>query len=146
MFAYNPDQISIFLNGLPITGKGEDEFLSITRAEDDTTITIGADGEAIVARNKNDSAQITITLLASSASNDIMMAAYAAYKSIGAVSSIMIKDLNGRSLFMAERAVPTKFPDVSFSKNAPGDVAWTWVTDRLVATLGGSTLAPVVPA
>lgn len=144
MFIYSPDQVIITLNGLHITGKAEDEFLTITRAEDDTTISIGADGEAAVARNKNDSAQITIKLMASSAGNDILQAAYAAYKAIGAVSVIMIKDLNGRSLFLAERAVPVKFPDVSFAK-AQGSVSWTWVTDRLVANLGGANLSPVVP-
>ncbi len=142
MFTYNPAEIVLTVNGFPITGKGEDEFLVVEKDEDDSLMTIGVDGEAAVSRNKNDSGTFTITVLATSASNDILMAAYAAFKALGAVSAIFAKDLNGRSLHIGERCVPVKLPSVSYARGV-GERVWQWRTDRLGSNIGGSSLAPV---
>ncbi len=145
MFGYAPHEVLVTVNGFPITGFGEDEFCNVERRVDDAELTIGADGEGALSRSKDESGTITITVGAQSAANDIMMQAYAAFKAIGAVSVVFIKDLNGRSLHVAERAFPQKLPAKKYGKK-PGDVVWQWVTDRLVSNVGGSALAPVVPA
>jgi len=143
MFTYNPAEVALSVNGFPITGKGEDEFLAVEKNEDDSTMTIGADGEGAVSRNKNESGTFTITLLASSAANDVLMAAYGAFKAIGAVSIIFAKDLNGRSTHLGERCVPKKLPAVTYSRGV-GERVWVWETDALVTNVGGSNLASTV--
>lgn len=145
MFAYAPHQVLVTVNGFPITGFGEDEFCLVEKNVDDAELTIGADGEGALSRSKDESGTITITVGAQSAANDVMMLAYAAFKAIGAVSVVFIKDLNGRSLHVAERAFPKKLPPKRYAKK-PGEVQWQWVTDRLVSNVGGSNLAPTVPA
>lgn len=144
MFSYAPDEVLVTVNGFPITGKGEDEFCTVTKRTNDAELTIGADGEGALSRSKDESGEIIITVGAQSASNDVIMAAYAAFKAIGAVSVVFIKDLNGRSLHVAERAFIEKIPDKKYAKK-PGDVAWKFVTDRLNTNIGGSNLAPSVP-
>ncbi len=145
MFSYAPHEVLVTVNGFPITGFGEDEFCTAEKNSDDGELTIGADGEGAVSRSRDESGTITITCGAQSAANDIMMAAYAAFKAIGAVSVVFVKDLNGRSLHMAERAFPKKLPPKKYGKKA-GEVQWQWVTDKLVSNVGGSNLAPTVPA
>lgn len=144
MFAYSPKDVLITVNGFPITGEGEDEFCVVERNNDDAELVMGASGEAAVARSNDESGTFTITVGAQSAANDIMMAAYGAFKSIGAVSAIFVKDLNGRSLHIAERAFPKRLPAKRYAKK-PGDIQWQWVTDRLVSNVAGSNLAPTVP-
>lgn len=144
MFSYSPDQVLITVNGFPITGFGEDEFCTVEKRANDAELTIGASGEGALSRSNDESGDITITVGAQSAANDIMMAAYAAFKAIGAVSVIFVKDLNGRSLHIAERAFPEKLPPKAFGKKA-SDVVWKWTTDRLVSNIGGANLAPTVP-
>lgn len=144
MFSYAPNEILVTVNGFPITGFGEDEFCSVEKNVDDAELVIGADGEGALIRSKDESGTFTITVGAQSASNDVLMAAYAAFKAIGAVSAVFIKDLNGRSLHVAERAAPKKLPPKKYAKK-PGEVQWQFITDKLVSNLGGSNLAPSVP-
>lgn len=143
-FAYDPSMVLVTVNGFPITGKAEDEFVTIEQNEDQSVMMIGADGEGAVARSKNQSARITIKVMATSAANDILNAAYQAWQAGGFVSVIFIKDLNGRSLHLAERAWPVKLPTVSYAAGV-GEREWVFETDRLQTTIGGGVLAPQVP-
>lgn len=144
MFTYSPSDILITVNGFPITGLAEDDFCNVEKRTNDAELTIGVDGEGALSRSKDESGDITISCAAHSAANDIMMAAYAAFKAIGAVSAIFVKDLNGRSLHVAERAFPEKLPPKKYGKKA-GDMVWKWTTDKLVSNIGGNNLAPTVP-
>lgn len=144
-FAYDPSMVLVTVNGFPITGKASDEFLTIEQNEDQATLMIGADGEGAVARSKNKSAKITIKVMATSAANDILNAAYQAWEAGGFVSVIFVKDLNGRSLHLAERAWPVKAPTVAYAAGV-GEREWVFETDRLQTTMGGNVLAPTIPA
>jgi hypothetical protein len=135
--AYSPQQVVVTVGGLPITAKAEDEFCTVAQNEEDSTLQMGADGEAAVMISNNLSGRVTIKVLGGSEANDICMAAYIVWKSTKVPTAIFIKDLNGRSLHTAEKAWPVKVPDKAYAK-AAGEVEWVFETDRLISFVGGA--------
>lgn len=60
---YNPEEVAILVNGVPIQGSGTDTFVTISYNETDFTRIDGAKGAVARARNLNDGGTITINLL-----------------------------------------------------------------------------------
>ena len=100
----DPKKHSIIF-GSPIKGFADGTYINIEPSSDVWARTTGADGLTTRVRQNDDTATITITLMQSSDSNDILSAILTADKLSGAgIIPILIKDNSGRSVFSAPEA------------------------------------------
>ncbi len=135
--AYAPHEVLVTVATLPITAKGDDEFLTIAYNEDAATLTVGVDGEASLSFNKNESGRFTIRVMQGSEANDILTGVFVAFKATKTLVPIFVKDLNGRSTYLGAKCWPVKLPESAFAKQA-GIREWVFETDVLVMNLGGA--------
>ncbi len=134
---YDPEKVVITWGTALISGFAEGTFLEATRDEDAFFKKIGADGEVSRTRNKNKGGSVTITLLQTSASNDILSAAQVADELTGlGVFPLMIKDLLGTTLLVAPNAWVKKRADAEFAKEQT-DREWILDCDQLTGIVGG---------
>lgn len=136
---YDPKAVSVIVGSQPVTGFAEGEFVKVERNEDGWSLLVGADGEATRAKNNNRSGKVTLTLLASSASNDYLSELQTADELSGnSTVGIMIKDTRGTSLYTAATAWIAKQAPASFGKDA-GTREWVLETDELIQFAGGQS-------
>lgn len=137
---YDPKLVIITLGSIPMSGFADGTFLNVDYNEDAFSLQVGSDGEGTRTRSNNNSARVSISLMQSSASNDLLSALHeldkAAPGGIGAVP-LLIKDLSGRSLFVAEKAWIVKAPAAEFGREAAAR-EWVIETDDLKAFHGGN--------
>lgn len=136
---YSPGDVVVSVNTLPITARADGEFFSVEMNADKSTLKMGADGEGGVTISKDDSGKITITVQQGSEANDILMAVYNLWVTAKTPCAIFAKDLNGRSLHVAEVAWPVKLPKAAYGKEQQ-DVAWIFESDRIANNIGGSNI------
>jgi hypothetical protein len=136
---YSPKDISIIVAGTQITGFAEDSFLSIERSSDAFVKVVGADGEVARTASADKSGTITITLLQSSSSNDVLSALQAADEiSLTGKFPLLIKDHFGTSIHEASTAWVMKVADAEYGAEL-GDVEWTIECADLTSFVGGNT-------
>lgn len=142
MNTYDPGLIILSVLGINITGYAPDEFVSPEFNEDTFTLVVGAGGETCRVRNQNESATITITLMASSPSNDVLSAAWNLDKQTGnGVGPFQLKDARGTTLMSAKDCWIKKPPPPAFGKEL-GTRAWTFECAKLEGNIGGTVGAP----
>lgn len=135
---YDPKKVSVIVGSQPVTGFADGSFCKVARNEDGFSLLVGADGESTRAKNNNKSGKVTVTLLASSASNDYLSQLQLADELSGnATVGLLIKDNQGRSLYTAATAWVTKQPEADFGKDA-GTREWVLETDELIQFAGGN--------
>lgn len=135
---YDPAQVSVIFAGIPISGFADGTFVSIDQNEDSFALTIGSDGEGVRARSNNDSGRVTITLLQSSESNDLLSAAHNADKGTGnGVAPLLIKDNTGRTIIEANTAWIVRSPAQEFAREASSR-EWIIETNKLNQFVGGN--------
>ena len=66
--SYDPKKVNVIVNGKAITGFSSDGVMSVTRNEDTVTPTVGAKGDVAYSENANESGNIAINLMGTSAS------------------------------------------------------------------------------
>lgn len=66
--SYDPKKVNVIINGKAITGFSSDGVISVTRNEDTVTPTVGAKGDVAYSENANESGNIAINLMGTSAS------------------------------------------------------------------------------
>ncbi len=114
---YDPAQVVVTFLGNILTGFGPDTFLTVERESDAFSDEVGADGEVARARSRDRRGTVTLTLLQSSLSNDVLSAAAAADELGGlGVGPLLIKDLTGATLVAAESAWVRKIANVEYGK------------------------------
>jgi len=127
---FDPKQCIITYGGVQLSGFADGTFLSIVPNAESFTRVVGADGE--VARNKsNDSTyNLTMTFLASSASNDYLSTVYLADKVSNSGSlPFTVADLSGTTVFFTESCWIQQAPDVEFAKEIT-ERAWALQTGQ----------------
>lgn len=137
---YDPKEVSVIF-GAPIKGFADGTFVSVEYNEDFFTMQIGADGDAIRAKSNNSSARVTITLLQSSESNDILSATLNLDRlspSGDGILPFLLKDNTGRTLMTAEKMWITKPPTVAYGRE--GETReWVLETDNMLpSNIGGN--------
>lgn len=115
---YDPDQISVMIVGIPITGGfAEGEMVTITQDEDDFSEVVGTMGDVTRSKRMNKMCTITVRLLQASSANALLSALsnidQAAPNGAG-IGPSEIKDLQGTSVFFFDKSWIAKVPDVSF--------------------------------
>jgi hypothetical protein len=135
---YSPSDIKFIFGGVEITGLADGTFLGLEFGSDRFMKTVGADGSVVRTRSADESAVITLTLLQSSISNDILNAFDAAdFEGLTGALPMIIKDANGNSLYTADKCWISKRPSVEFGKEL-GTRAWEFTVDHVFAITGSS--------
>jgi hypothetical protein len=119
-FDYSADEVDVLIAGVPVTGFADGEFITIEFPES-FTLQKGSDGDNTRSRTNDTTARVTIKLMQSSPSNDILSALYNAdrlARNGAGVGAFMVKDNQGRSLYVAPACWIVKHPDVSFDREA----------------------------
>lgn len=114
---YSPDRIKVIVGAASLTGYADGTFVNIEPLGDGTTSVAGADGEVARAMSLDRRHTITLTLLQTSSSNDVL----AAMRLVDEVSGgggafpISITDLRGTTLFAGTAWIPNNAAS-AFSK------------------------------
>ena len=122
VFEYSPQQVSLIIGGYQIAGwqsirivKNTPSFQSIR----------GIRGKNTRVINKDTSATITIPLMQTSQSNDVLSQIHEQDRqNLTGRLTIMLKDGSGQSVFSSNEAYITTFPEVAFSGDMSFHV-WT---------------------
>lgn len=137
MDTYDPESVTISVIGNLITGFAAGEFITAEYNEDAFTTVVGADGKVCRVRNANQTATITLTLMQSSPSNDVLSAAANLDRLTGnGAGAFLLKDGRGTTLLSAQNCWVKKPPPAGFGKEL-GDRAWIIECDKLEGTIGG---------
>lgn len=136
---YDPKDILLVVAGTPVEGFADGTFVVCARNNDSYTTSTGADGEPARAQSNDKSGTITITLMQTSATNDILSAAVTLDELQGdGVFPVLVKDLNGTTLVTAETAYVQKPADVEFGREL-AEREWVIATPELNILAGGAT-------
>lgn len=124
---YDPAQVVVIFGGHKVEGMAPSSRVKITFPELYTKV-VGIDGEVGRGKKNDRTAMVSIELLQTSNSNDILQGFFLAddLAPAGAPLPLMIKNLNGSALFVCPGAWIKKLPEVTYA----GDVgANTWEID-----------------
>ena len=130
---YSSKDVSITVNGTPITGTMDGEFLTITPTVDPAALHVGGDGEATMVVNADESATIAITLKQTSLSNPGL----SLLRATKAVFAVIIKDNSGTSIHTGAKCFISGATVVSYGQDVTGRV-WTIFVGTLVDFIGGN--------
>lgn len=137
---FDPKQLIVTWGEFRITGFASGTFVNVARNEDSFTLTVGSDGEGARARSNNNSAQITLTLLQTSLSNQqLSQALFQDELTCNGVRPLLIKNIKGTDLYQAETAWLMKPSDSGFS-NEIETREWILETDNLRVNVGSGVL------
>lgn len=135
---YSPKDISIIIGGATMSGYAEDSFCTIERSADAFTKVVGADGEVTRTASADKTGTITVTLLQTSPSNDVLSALQLADEvSLVGKFPLLIKDSFGTSLYEASTAWIMKVADSEFGADS-GSREWTIECSDLIAFVGSN--------
>lgn len=118
MKTYDPSKIVMTLGSIIVSGYADGEFVKASRDADAFTKVVGTDGEVTRTRSLNRAGSATFTLAQTSATSDLLAALAAVDEADGVgVVPLLIKDLNGATLFAAGEAWVRKVPEIGFGKD-----------------------------
>ncbi len=138
---YDSASVFVVVGVVPLSGFAPDSKVTIARNEDAFTLQVGSDGEAARSKSNNKSGRMTIRLLQTSPSNDVLSTLALADEVTpgGAVFPFACKDLNGGSLHTAQTGWIVKKPDAEYVVEA-GEREWILETDDLKHTVAGNNI------
>lgn len=137
---YDPKQVLITFGAIIIGGFADGVFCKVERTSEAFNTKAGADGEVCRTRTNDNRGKITITLMQSSLSNDLLSAQHSLDKALPlglGTSHLLIKDLSGRTLCEAPQSWIVKEPDQEFGKEA-ADREWVLEASDLITFVGGN--------
>ena len=124
---WDPGQLAINFKGVDIQGFAEGTMVQVARDEDTFTKVTGAQGDTTRTRSRNKGGKVTITLLQASPTNGKLSTFQKNDERLGTgVGPLLVKDLNGLTLYSARNAWLTKPADAEFAKDPTQRV---WVFD-----------------
>lgn len=128
--SYSPNDISVIVGGVPVSGFGDGDFVSAEFSSDAAMLKEGADGSPAISYKRGlRGGQVTITLLQTSLSNNYLSGLLFAQKTVaGALTTIPIAIINaqGGQTVTMPRAAFMKEPTVTYSGEV-GTVEYTFV-------------------
>lgn len=122
---YSPDQVHVIVGPSRLSGFTDGTFITVSMDGQAYQKRVGADGQVSRARTGDLAGTVQVTLLSTSASNDILSAfAIADETSDEGVFPLLIKDSYGTTLIQTSSAWIQQKPDREFS-NEVTEVQWT---------------------
>lgn len=138
--SYSPNDISIIVDGVPVSGYGDGDFVSAEYSSDAAMLKEGADGSPAISYKRGArGGTITVTLLQTSLSNNYLSGLLFNQKALGGASStvpILIRNAQGGQVVSMARAAFQKEPTVSYGAEV-NNVEWTFV-GQLFAEFAGN--------
>lgn len=137
---YDPDQISIVLSGIPISGYADGEFVRIEKESDAFTDVVGTDGEVSRSKTRDDRGTVTFILMQTSDSNILLSALHLLDKNApggAGIGALLVRDARGTSLYSSAECWISKEPDVTMDRE-PTAREWTCRAAKLVSVHGGN--------
>lgn len=135
---YQPNLVTVAFRGVPLTGFAPGEFITAERNNDSWNLSVGSGGDATRSKSGDRSGRVTLTLLASSASNATLSALEALDQASGTgVGALLIKDLSGADVVTAGTAWITK-PATQGKSNEDTNREWVFESDNLEIFSGGN--------
>ena len=137
---YDADLVTVAIAGIPVSGYADGEFLSITQETDAFSDVVGTDGEVTRSKTKDTRATVSLKLMQTSDSNDLLSALYNTDMSApngAGVGAFLVRDRSGRSLYTGDACWIQKAPDVSFDREATSR-EWTIRVANLLRFDGGN--------
>jgi len=116
-----------------------DGGISIVMVEDKSTMTIGADGAVMHSLHAGKGSTVTVRLLKTSPTNQLLSQMYALDTSGSGVygfNTISVRDLQLNDVVVAQQCAFAKFADVTYSKEG-GEMVWTFhagITDFILGS------------
>lgn len=138
---YDPADVIVSIGGVPMSGYADGTFVTVARDEDAFTKVSGADGEVSRAKSNNRSGMLTLTLLQTSMSNNVLSAFALADEIANAgIVPVLVKEIGTSTILMSGEGWIKKFPDVAFSKDVE---TREWVLDLATLNMfeGGNKLS-----
>lgn len=136
---YDPKQVIVTINAVPISGFSDGTFLEIDRSEPTWNTVVGADGLVTRGKTNNFTGTVTLTLKQSSPSNDVLSGLMAIDEATNAgVFPILVKDLSGNSIYFGGRCWVTQYANSTFGKDI-NDRQWTLMMDEADIFVGSNS-------
>lgn len=124
---YDPANVIVSIGGTPMSGFADGTFVTVARDEDAFAKVSGADGEVSRAKSNNRSGSLTLTLMQTSMSNDVLSAiALLDEISNTGVVPVLVKEIGTSTILMSGEGQIKKIPDASYGKNVESR---EWVLD-----------------
>lgn len=134
---YDPKNVLVSFGEVSLTGFADGTFVTVERASDAFSKVVGAGGDVVRTRNRDRSASVTVTLLASAPENDLLSAIAQGDELAGTgVRAVMVKELNGTTIAAAQSAWIRKVPTAEYGKEH-GSREWIFDVESLDAFVGG---------
>lgn len=137
---YDPDEVIVTVGGADIEGFFTGSFIQITYDNPIFNKVVGATGDVTRSKTNSLMATITITLMQTSPSNDLLSTIANADlkgRNGAGVFPLVIRDsFSGRSVHVAANAWVEKFPDTNYDQQDSGR-AWVIAAARLESFVGG---------
>lgn len=137
---YDLTNVFIFYGVFEIKGFAEDAAISLEHDEDHWSHQVGVDGEGTRSKTSNKSATLTVSLMQSSDSNDLL-SIEAGLDEIApggtGGKALLIKDEGGSSVYAAESAWIQRRPTAEFNRDASVR-EWVIRIDNLIAFHGSN--------
>jgi len=118
---YDSNAVVVSVGGADIEGFASGAIVTIEQLTDDYLEVVGTTGEVVRSRSNDRRATVTIRLMQTSPSNDILSAIsnadLNAPNGVG-VTSLYIRDMNGRALYSAASCWIARPPQVTFDQTA----------------------------
>lgn len=134
----DPSALHVIMGGHRVSGYAPGTFVSVIYDVDAFVKTIGVDGEGAWFKSANLAAVLTLTLMQSSQSNDILSAFHISDRSApgGLLRPLAINESNGTSAYITDKARVMKLPDSLWADSVQSR-AWAIGTTRLDGFVGG---------
>lgn len=135
---YDPKNIFITLGEILIGGYAEGVYAATETENEAFTKSVGAVGDVTRVRMHNESGRLTVTIVASSPTNDLLTAKHDLDKATGlGYGPLLIKDLNGSTILAAANAWIVKRAEFEGASEA-SNREWIIDYDKLEGVLGGA--------
>lgn len=135
---FNPRQVTVTFMSVLLKGYADGVFIKVERDEDSYTKVVGAAGDGARVKNLNRAGKVTLTLLQTSLSNDVLSGAQQLDELSGTGhGALLIKDLNGASLAIATEAWVMKPAAIEMAKEIQHR-EWVFDTLELQMFVGGN--------
>jgi len=129
---YNLKEVILTVNGIPVSGFGDGDAVTVEFSEEAWTMVVGADGEVTRSRTNNESGSFQVTLMQTSEANGIFQQWMQQDKLFGrALVGVTLTDTTRGEVIAATQCWIEQTPSREFNRDA-GSRVWTIMAPRLV--------------
>jgi hypothetical protein len=148
---YQPTNVLVNVNGIPLDNLSEETFVSVAYADDNVSVTHSVDGRPHYSVRPRQSARVSIAVKSASNANALFSGLYTLQKKTGGGSFLLsVVDTNipdGLSLLTAPGARVAKMPDQEYALEDT-DKTWEIICGELthfIAAIPDASTLPIPP-